>query len=33
VTGRLVAQAYCAEEPLLGLDPFDPDRFVPARRQ
>ena len=28
VTGRLVAQAYCGESPLLGLGPFDPDRFA-----
>ena len=27
VTGRLVAQAYCGEPPLVGLAPFDPDRF------
>jgi glycine/D-amino acid oxidase-like deaminating enzyme len=32
VTGRLVAQAYCGEEPLLALDPFDPDRFAPVRQ-
>ena len=28
VTGRLVAQAYCGESPLLELAPFDPDRFA-----
>jgi glycine/D-amino acid oxidase-like deaminating enzyme len=33
VTGRLVAQAYCGEDPLVDLDPFDPDRFVAVRRQ
>jgi glycine/D-amino acid oxidase-like deaminating enzyme len=33
VTGRLIAQAYCGEDPLLDLDPFDPDRFVPVRGQ
>jgi glycine/D-amino acid oxidase-like deaminating enzyme len=27
VTGRLVAQAYCGEPPLVELGPFDPDRF------
>jgi glycine/D-amino acid oxidase-like deaminating enzyme len=27
VTGRLVAQALCGEEPLVDLAPFDPDRF------
>ena len=27
VTGRLVAQAICGEEPLMPLAPFDPDRF------
>jgi glycine/D-amino acid oxidase-like deaminating enzyme len=28
VTGRLVAQLYCGEEPLADPAPFDPDRFV-----
>jgi D-hydroxyproline dehydrogenase subunit beta len=27
ITGRLVAQAICGEEPDLDLTPFDPDRF------
>ena len=27
VTGRLVAQAYCGESPLMDLAAFDPDRF------
>ncbi len=30
VTGRLVAQALCGEEPLADLGPFDPDRFLPT---
>jgi glycine/D-amino acid oxidase-like deaminating enzyme len=30
VTGRLVAQAFCGEEPLMNLAPFDVDRFMPA---
>jgi D-hydroxyproline dehydrogenase subunit beta len=28
ITGRLVAQAICGEEPAVDLAPFDPDRFV-----
>ena len=28
VTGRLIAQAYCGEPPLLDPSPFDPDRFA-----
>ena len=28
VTGRLVAQAYCGEAPIVGLAPFHPDRFA-----
>jgi D-hydroxyproline dehydrogenase subunit beta len=28
LTGRLVAQAYCGEPPLVDLSPFDPDRFT-----
>jgi glycine/D-amino acid oxidase-like deaminating enzyme len=28
VTGRIIAQAYCGEAPLVGLGPFDPDRFA-----
>jgi glycine/D-amino acid oxidase-like deaminating enzyme len=28
VTGRLVAQAYCGEAPLVDLAAFDPDRFA-----
>jgi D-hydroxyproline dehydrogenase subunit beta len=27
ITGRLVAQAICGEQPELDLKPFDPDRF------
>ena len=30
ITGRLIAQAICAEEPELDLAPFDPDRFSPG---
>jgi D-hydroxyproline dehydrogenase subunit beta len=30
ITGRLVAQALCGEEPLMDLAPFDPDRFGPG---
>jgi glycine/D-amino acid oxidase-like deaminating enzyme len=33
VTGRLVAQAMCGEEPLVGLAPFHPDRFAPGAPQ
>jgi glycine/D-amino acid oxidase-like deaminating enzyme len=33
VTGRLVAQAYCGETPLVDLAPFDPDRFAAAAGQ
>jgi glycine/D-amino acid oxidase-like deaminating enzyme len=33
VTGRLVAQALCGEEPLLDLAPFDPDRFAAVAAQ
>jgi len=29
VTGRVLAQAYCGESPLVDLAPFDPDRFGP----
>jgi D-hydroxyproline dehydrogenase subunit beta len=29
ITGRLIAQAICGEEPELDLAPFDPDRFAP----
>jgi D-amino-acid dehydrogenase len=28
VTGRVVAQAFVGERPLVDLEPFDPDRFV-----
>jgi len=28
VTGRVVAQAFCGEAPVVGLGPFDPDRFA-----
>jgi D-amino-acid dehydrogenase len=28
VTGRLIAQALCGEEPLMPLDAFTPDRFA-----
>jgi glycine/D-amino acid oxidase-like deaminating enzyme len=27
VTGRLVAQLYCGESPVVDPEPFDPDRF------
>jgi glycine/D-amino acid oxidase-like deaminating enzyme len=30
ITGRLIAQAICGEEPELDLKPFDPDRFSPG---
>jgi D-hydroxyproline dehydrogenase subunit beta len=30
ITGRLVAQAICGEQPELDLGPFDPDRFSPG---
>jgi D-hydroxyproline dehydrogenase subunit beta len=30
ITGRLIAQAVCGEEPELDLTPFDPDRFSPG---
>jgi D-hydroxyproline dehydrogenase subunit beta len=30
ITGRLIAQAICGEEPELDLEPFDPDRFSPG---
>ena len=30
ITGRLVAQAICGEEPAVELAPFDPDRFAPG---
>jgi glycine/D-amino acid oxidase-like deaminating enzyme len=33
VTGRLVAQALCGEEPLTDLAPFDPDRFAAVAAQ
>jgi len=29
VTGRVLAQAFCGETPLVDLAPFDPDRFAP----
>lgn len=29
ITGRLIAQQICGEEPELDLAPFDPDRFSP----
>jgi glycine/D-amino acid oxidase-like deaminating enzyme len=28
VSGRLVAQLYCGEEPVVDPSPFDPDRFA-----
>ena len=31
VTGRLVAQLFCGEEPVADPSPFDPDRFAGAR--
>jgi D-hydroxyproline dehydrogenase subunit beta len=31
VTGRVLAQAFCGEEPLVDLAPFDPDRFAAAQ--
>jgi D-hydroxyproline dehydrogenase subunit beta len=33
VTGRVVAQALCGEEPLVDLTPFDPDRFAAVTAQ
>jgi D-hydroxyproline dehydrogenase subunit beta len=30
ITGRLIAQAVCGEQPELDLKPFDPDRFSPG---
>jgi glycine/D-amino acid oxidase-like deaminating enzyme len=33
VTGRLVAQAWCGEETLVDLAPFDPDRFAAVPSQ
>jgi D-hydroxyproline dehydrogenase subunit beta len=30
ITGRLIAQQICGEEPELDLAPFDPDRFSPG---
>jgi glycine/D-amino acid oxidase-like deaminating enzyme len=30
ITGRLIAQQICGEEPELDLAPFDPDRFSPS---
>ena len=30
ITGRLIAQQICGEEPELDLTPFDPDRFSPS---
>jgi len=33
VTGRLVAQAVCGEEPLVDLAAFDPDRFAAGAAQ
>jgi glycine/D-amino acid oxidase-like deaminating enzyme len=29
VTGRVLAQAFCGETPIVDLAPFDPDRFGP----
>ena len=29
VTGRVLAQAFCGEAPLVDLAPYDPDRFAP----
>jgi len=29
VTGRVLAQAFCGEAPLVDLGPYDPDRFAP----
>ena len=29
VTGRVLAQAFCGETPLVDLAPYDPDRFGP----
>jgi D-hydroxyproline dehydrogenase subunit beta len=31
VTGRVLAQAFCGEEPLVDLAPFHPDRFAAAQ--
>ena len=28
VTGRVLAQAFCGETPLVDLAPYDPDRFA-----
>ncbi len=28
VTGRVLAQAFCGEKPLVDLAPYDPDRFA-----
>jgi D-hydroxyproline dehydrogenase subunit beta len=33
VTGRVVVQALCGEEPLVDLTPFDPDRFAAVTAQ
>jgi D-hydroxyproline dehydrogenase subunit beta len=30
ITGRLIAQTICGEEPEMDLAPFDPDRFSPG---
>jgi D-hydroxyproline dehydrogenase subunit beta len=30
ITGRLIAQQICGEQPELDLKPFDPDRFSPS---
>jgi D-hydroxyproline dehydrogenase subunit beta len=30
ITGRLIAQAICGEQPEVDLTPFDPDRFSPG---
>jgi glycine/D-amino acid oxidase-like deaminating enzyme len=27
ITGRVLAQLICGEQPVIGLAPFDPDRF------
>jgi glycine/D-amino acid oxidase-like deaminating enzyme len=31
-TGRVLAQAFCGEEPAVDLAPFDPDRFAAVRQ-
>jgi glycine/D-amino acid oxidase-like deaminating enzyme len=32
VTGHLIAQLYCGEEPVVDTAPFDPDRFAAVAR-